>query len=201
MATTNFNPTIDVYVDTVNGACVNNDDLAMFTDPLHTAAIGRTLKIQLKFDLTSLAGKELTTAKLYMSAYSLPLPGPGGAFNRLVHAFKHNTPANISNTMNAAQANDFTYANILDTQFIYYDGAATESLPKWHCFDVSAGTTLGGANGYVVWIDRKVDGTDAIGYGMEMIYRSNSYATTGLRPYLEVVSADPNTWRPRARVL
>ena len=209
-----LSPTVDVYVDTYGVAVVsNNDDLLMSTDPMHElTSPGVTQKIQLKFDLAGITGGAFT-AKLYMKMYSVPSPaGPLGTGYRYVHAFKHLTPANISATMSTAQANDFTYANILDTQQWYYNvGSGTgDALPVWHCFDVSAGTTLNALNGYVVWCDRSIDtgGGDGAGFGnkYQFVYRSQNFATAADRPYLEVTLSAagpagwPLGWVPRSRV-
>jgi len=183
----NVAPLVDVYMDTLVGTCVNNDDLLVRSNYTHQLAY---YKVALKFDLSSLAGATITSAKLYMKQFQTIY----GAVIRpqpvAIKCRRHNTPANITNAMTAAQMNDYTSTVIATAWYNYSTDYG--NFPLWHMWDVTSSVIAGQSLGLLIWNDP--DCPEGTGYhpqggNMDLYFRSSNYATPADRPYLQITTA------------
>jgi len=176
MGTTNVSPSVDLYMDMNTGVVLDNDDLVVASDYMHTNPAGMFFDSALKFNLSAINGT-LVSAVLYLKMYQTSY-GVAGDQPKTVSCYRHNTPANIANTMTLAQMNDYG-ANPVDT---YAFNFTTDTAPVWMDFDVTSAITLGVLNGLVLYH------RSPLGNRTSFYFRSQNYATLADRPYLQITT-------------
>ena len=178
MGTTNVSPSVDLYMDMNTGVVLENDDLVVASNYMHTNPPGTFFDSALKFDLSAISGtlvSAVLSLKLYQTGY-----GGAGDQPKYVYCCRHRNPANIANTMTLAQMNDYEATPVDSVGFHFLSDPPP---PLWMAFDVTAAITLGALNGFVLYHQ------SPLGNRTSFFFRAHNYVTGADRPVLQITTA------------